>query len=40
MIRLLMIEDDAAAAELTLRTLRSGGLSCTCERVVSEADCA
>lgn len=38
MIRLLMIENDAAAAELTLRALRSGGLPCACERVVGESD--
>jgi diguanylate cyclase (GGDEF)-like protein len=38
MIRLLMIEQDALYAELTLRTLRSGGLSCACERVVNEEE--
>jgi diguanylate cyclase (GGDEF)-like protein len=38
MIRLLMVEDDDAAAELTLRALRAGGLPCACERVVNEAE--
>jgi diguanylate cyclase (GGDEF)-like protein len=36
MFRLLMLEDDALAAELTLRALHAAGLSCACERVVSE----
>jgi diguanylate cyclase (GGDEF)-like protein len=38
MIRLLMIEQDALYAELTLRTLRSSGLSCACERVINEEE--
>jgi two-component system cell cycle response regulator len=37
MFRLLIIEDDGAAAELTLRSLSSAGLSCACERVETEA---
>jgi diguanylate cyclase (GGDEF)-like protein len=38
MIRLLMLEDDDAAAELTLRALSSSGLSCACDRVVNELE--
>ncbi len=38
MLRLLMVEDDQAAAELTLRVLRSGGLNFECERVANEVD--
>jgi diguanylate cyclase (GGDEF)-like protein len=38
MLRLLMVEDDQAAAELTLRALRSSGLNFECERVANEAD--
>jgi two-component system, cell cycle response regulator len=36
MLRLLIIEDDGPAAELTLRYLSSAGLPCACERVQSE----
>lgn len=38
MIRLLLVEDDTAAAELTLRALSSSGLPCACERVVTEVE--
>src|ERR1700730_2082689 len=38
MIRLLMIEQDALCAELTLRILRSSGLTCACERVINEEE--
>jgi len=38
MIRVLMVEQDALSAELTLRTLRSYGLHCVCDRVVNEED--
>jgi diguanylate cyclase (GGDEF)-like protein len=38
MIRLLMVEDDDAAAELTLGVLSSSGLHCACERVVNEVE--
>jgi len=38
MIRLLMLEDDDAAAELTLRALSSSGLPCACDRVVTEVE--
>jgi diguanylate cyclase (GGDEF)-like protein len=38
MLRLLMVEDDKFAAELTLRALKSSGLSFDCERVANEAD--
>jgi two-component system cell cycle response regulator len=36
MFRLLIVEDDGPAAELTLRCLSSAGLSCTYERVENE----
>src|SRR6185312_2027370 len=36
MIRMLIIEDDAADAEWTHRTLRQAGISCTLERVETE----
>ena len=35
MLRLLMLEDDALAAELTLHALNSAGVRCTAERVVN-----
>jgi len=38
MLRLLMLEDDALAAELTLHALNSAGVRCTAERVVNETD--
>ncbi len=38
MLRLLMLEDDAPAAELTLYKLKSAGLPCVCERVFTEHD--
>jgi diguanylate cyclase (GGDEF)-like protein len=38
MLRLLMVEDDQAAAELTLWALRLSGLNFECERVANEAD--
>ncbi|MDE2447803.1 MAG: diguanylate cyclase [Gammaproteobacteria bacterium] len=38
MIRVLVLEDDAAAAESSCRMLRQGGLACSFERVESEAD--
>jgi diguanylate cyclase (GGDEF)-like protein len=38
MILLLMVEDDDAAAELTLRALNSSGLPCACDRVVNEVE--
>src|SRR3954470_8566512 len=38
MIRVLMVEEDALSAELTLRTLRSYGLHCVCDRVVNDQD--
>jgi two-component system, cell cycle response regulator len=38
MLRLLMVEDDPLAAELTLRALRSSGLNFECERVADEAE--
>lgn len=38
MLRLLMVEDDQYAAELTLRALQSSGLNFECERVSNEAD--
>jgi diguanylate cyclase (GGDEF)-like protein len=38
MLRLLIVEDDAPAAELTLRSLLSAGLPCECERVQTEVD--
>lgn len=38
MIRMLVLEDDAAAAESSCRTLKQAGLACGFERVESEAD--
>jgi diguanylate cyclase (GGDEF)-like protein len=38
MLRLVMVEDDVLAAELTLRALQSAGLPCACERVASAAE--
>jgi len=38
MICLLIVEDDPAAAELTLHTLQSAGLACACERVETERE--
>jgi two-component system cell cycle response regulator len=38
MLRLLMVEDDQSAAELTLLALRLNGLNFQCERVANEAD--
>jgi diguanylate cyclase (GGDEF)-like protein len=38
MIRVLVLEDDAAAADSSCRMLKQGGLSCSCERVESEVD--
>ena len=38
MLRLLMVEDDPSAAELTLRALQSSGLNFECERVANEVD--
>jgi two-component system cell cycle response regulator len=38
MIRVLLIEDDLPAAELTVRLLESTGFDCACERVASEAE--
>jgi two-component system cell cycle response regulator len=38
MLRLLLLEDDAPSAELTLRALQSEGLPCACERVASEVE--
>ena len=38
MLRLLIIEDDDSAAELTLRSLSAAGLSCDVERVGSEVE--
>src|SRR3954471_8595715 len=38
MFRLLMIEDDESAAELTLRSLSAAGLSCAMERVGTEVE--
>ena len=38
MFRLLMLEDDALAAELTLRALHRADLPCECERVISEIE--
>ena len=37
MIRMLIIEDDAADAEWTHRTLRQAGIACTLERVETES---
>src|SRR5882757_955798 len=38
MLRLLIIEDDESAAELTLRSLTAAGLSCAFERVGTEVE--
>jgi diguanylate cyclase (GGDEF)-like protein len=38
MLRLLMIEDDESAAELTLRSLSAAGLSCAVDRVGTEVE--
>jgi diguanylate cyclase (GGDEF)-like protein len=38
MLRLLIIEDDESAAELTLRSLSAAGLSCAVERVGTEVE--
>jgi two-component system, cell cycle response regulator len=38
MIRVLLIEDDVAAAELSIRLLESAGFVCSCERVTSEGE--
>jgi diguanylate cyclase (GGDEF)-like protein len=38
MFRLLIIEDDESAAELTLRSLSAAGLSCAMERVGTEVE--
>jgi two-component system cell cycle response regulator len=38
MLRLLMLEDDAPAAELTLHALQSAGLPCACDRVTTEVE--
>jgi len=38
MLRLLIIEDDESAAELTLRSLSAAGLSCAVDRVGSEVE--
>jgi diguanylate cyclase (GGDEF)-like protein len=38
MLRVLMVGDDDVAAELTLRTLESAGLPCTCEHAHSEGE--
>jgi diguanylate cyclase (GGDEF)-like protein len=38
MIRILMVEDDIAEAELALSVLRSAGLTCQGDRVVSEEE--
>jgi diguanylate cyclase (GGDEF)-like protein len=38
MLRLLIIEDDESAAELTLRSLSAAGLSCAVERVGTEIE--
>jgi two-component system, cell cycle response regulator len=38
MLRLLIVEDDGPAAELTLRSLLSAGLPCVCERVQTEVE--
>src|SRR3954465_9256617 len=38
MLRLLIIEDDESAAELTLRSLTADGLSCSLERVGTEVE--
>jgi two-component system cell cycle response regulator len=37
MIRILLVEDDALAAEVTARVLQKAGVECACERVESEA---
>jgi len=36
MIHVLVLEDDAAAAESSYRTLKQAGLTCSLERVESE----
>ncbi len=38
MLRLLIIEDDESAAELTLRSLSAAGLSCALDRVGTEVE--
>jgi diguanylate cyclase (GGDEF)-like protein len=38
MLRLLIVEDDGPAAELTLMSLLSAGLPCACERVQNEVE--
>jgi two-component system cell cycle response regulator len=38
MVRLLIVEDDSASAELTVRTLERAGFDCRCEQVSREAD--
>jgi diguanylate cyclase (GGDEF)-like protein len=38
MIRMLIVDDDAAAAERTQRVLRQAGIPCTLERTESETD--
>ncbi len=38
MLRLLIIEDDESAAELTLRSLSAAGLSCAMDRVGNEVE--
>src|SRR5262249_55631589 len=38
MLRLLMLEGDGVAAELTLRALQSAGLPCAAERATSEVE--
>jgi two-component system cell cycle response regulator len=38
MIRVLIVEDDEPAAELTVRLLKSAGLECAAERVASEPE--
>lgn len=38
MIRMLIVEDEAPAAELTRRALGRAGLTCSCERVATEPE--
>src|SRR5438270_4660233 len=38
MLRLLILEDDESAAELTLRSLSAAGLSCALDRVGTELE--
>lgn len=38
MIRVLLLEDDLAAAELSIRLMESAGFVCSCERVASEGE--